>query len=151
VFEASWTKDTRYERDDSTRLTEKLGSMFTHLVFTPTEHDEMRFVGWVQQTRTPFEHRLAYGQPAAAERATSVHLQTEWERRRGADSMVTGFASFSSRRRSTDLQPVTAIVTERLTDGPVPDRLRPRQHGSRLGRAAWTPQKSSRLKVARRY
>jgi len=125
VLEASWTKATRYERDDATRLTEKLGSVFSHLVFTPSKRDEMRLVGWVQQTRSPFVNRLAYAQPAASERATSVHLQSEWERRQGAESTLTGFASFSSRRRTTDLQPVSAIVTERLTAGPVPDLVAP--------------------------
>jgi hypothetical protein len=125
VFEASWTKDTRYQRNDSTTLVEKLGSVFSHLVFTPTERDEMRLVGWVQQTRSPFVNRLAYAQPAASERATSLHLQSEWERHTSADSALTAFASFSSRRRTTDLQQVTAIVTERLTDGPVPGLVAP--------------------------
>src|SRR5204862_2862096 len=51
VFEASWTKSTSYQRDDSTRLTEKLGSVFGHLGFTPTKRDEMRLAGWVQHTQ----------------------------------------------------------------------------------------------------
>jgi TonB dependent receptor len=125
VLEASWTKATRFERDDSTRLNEKLGSLFSHLVFTPTPQDEMRFIGWVQRTGSPFEHRIAFGQPDAAEHATSVHLQAEWERRKAADTVWTGFASFSARRRTTDLQPVPAIVTERLSEGPVPDLVAP--------------------------
>ena len=125
VLEGSWTKATRFERDDPTRLDEKLGSVFTHLVFTPTTRDEIRFVGVAQQTRSPFANRLTYAQPEAAERDTSVHLQSEWERRKGASSMWTAFASFSARRRSTDLAPVPAIVTERLTGGPVPDLVAP--------------------------
>jgi hypothetical protein len=125
VVEASWTKATRFQRDDATMLNEKLGSVFTHLVFTPTKQDEVRFIGWVQETRSPFAYRLAYGQPGAAERATSVHLQSEWERRRGADSAWTGFLSLSTRRRSTDLQPVPAIVADRLIDGPVPNLVAP--------------------------
>ena len=130
VLEASWTKATRFERDDPTELNEKLGSVFTHLVFTPTRRDEVRFIGWVQGTRSPFAHRLAYAQPTASEHGTSVHVQSEWERRgaigsRAKDSVLTGFISFSARRRTTDLQPVTAIVTERLTGGPVPDLVAP--------------------------
>jgi hypothetical protein len=125
VLEASWTKATRFERDDPTRLNEKLGSVFSHLVFTPTKRDEVRFTGWAQGARSPLAHRLAFGQPAAAEHATSVHLQSEWERRRDVDSMWTGFISFSARRRTTDLQPVSAIVTERLAEGPTPDFVAP--------------------------
>lgn len=125
VLEASWTKATRFQRDDSTRLNEKLGSVFSHVVFTPTKRDEVRFIGWVQGTRSAFVHRLAYAQPATSERATSVHLQSEWERHRDADSAWTGFVSFSARRRTTDRRPAAAIVTERLTDGPVPDLVAP--------------------------
>ena len=130
VLEASWTEATRYQRDDSTRLNEKLGSVFSHVVFTPTRRDEIRFIGWVQETRSPFAHRVAYAQPAASEQGTSLHVQSEWERRRAtgsgaADSAWTGFVSFSARRRTTDLEPVTAIVTERVTGGPVPDLVAP--------------------------
>ncbi|HEY3044478.1 MAG TPA: hypothetical protein VGJ39_10655 [Vicinamibacterales bacterium] len=144
VLEASWTKATRFARNDATRLNEKLGSLFSHVVFTPTPRDEMRFTGWVQGTRSPFEHRIAFGQPDATEHATSVHLQSEWERRRDADTVWTGFASFSARRRTTDLQPVSAIVMERLRDGPVPDLLAPAgtdkawSLGARLKPVTWT-------------
>ena len=85
-------------RDDSTRLTEKVASLFSHFVYTASPRDEVRFIGWVQGTRSPFAHRIAFAQPAAAERATSVHLQSQWERRRNADSMWTGFASYSACR-----------------------------------------------------
>jgi len=125
VLEASWTKATRYQRDDPTRIDEKLGSVFSHLVFTPSKRDEIRFIGWVQGTRSPFVHRLAYAQPEASEHATSLHLQSEWERRRDANSVLTGFISFSARRRTTDLRPAPAIVTERLSDGPVPNLVAP--------------------------
>ena len=125
LLEASWTKATRYQRDDPTPLNEKLGSVFSHLVFTPTTRDEVRFTGWIQGTRSPFAHRLAYAQPAASGHGTSVHLQSEWERRRDADSVWTGFMSFSARRRSTGIQPAPAIVTERLAGGPVPDLVAP--------------------------
>ncbi len=125
VLEGSWTKATSFERDDSTRLTEHLGSLFSHLVFTPNPQDEMRFVGWIQRTGSPFEHRIPFGQPDANAHATSVHVQAEWERRKDADTAWTGFASFSARRRTTDLRPVPAIVTERLSEGPVPYLVAP--------------------------
>ena len=66
----------------------------------------VRVMGWVERTRSPFNHRVAFGQPAAAQRATSVHLQSAWDRPRNADSLWTGFASFSARRRTTDLERV---------------------------------------------
>ena len=54
-----------------------------------------------------------------------MHLQSEWQRTRDANSAWTGFASFTVRRQTSDLAPVDAVVTERLTDGPVPDIVSP--------------------------
>ena len=125
VLSASVTNSTLFQRDDPTLLREQLASVWTHLLFTPNARDEVRVMGWVQRTRSPFNHRVPFGQAEAAQRATSVHLQSSWERPRNADSLWTGFLSFSARRRTTDLEPVPAIVTERLHDGPVPDLLAP--------------------------
>jgi len=125
VVAATMTSSTYFQRADPTVLTDKLGSVFSHVVFTPTPRDELRFIGWVQRTRSPFSHRVAFDQPSAARRATSVHLQSAWERSRNEHSLWTGFASFSARGRTTDLVPVPAIVIERLDDGPVQDLLTP--------------------------
>ena len=125
VLSAAVTNSRHFQRDDATLLRDRLASVWTHLVFTPNTRDEVRVMGWVERTRSPFNHRVAFGQPEAAQRATSVHLQSAWERPRNAESLWTGFASFSARRRTTDLERVPAIVTERLQDGPVPDLLAP--------------------------
>ena len=125
VLSAAVTSSSHFQRDDDTLLRDRLASVWSHLVFTPNTRDQVRVMGWVQRTRSPFNHRVAFGQPEAAQRATSVHLQSAWERPRDADSLWTGFASFSARRRTTDLRRVTAVVTERLENGPVPDLLAP--------------------------
>jgi hypothetical protein len=125
VASAAVTNTTHFERDDATELRDQLVSAWTQLLFTPNARDEVRVMGWAQRTRSPFDHRLPFGQTGAAGRATSVHLQSAWERRRDDDSLLTGFASFSARKRTTDLERVPAIVTERLEDGPVPDLLAP--------------------------
>ena len=125
VLTLSATNTTHFERSDSTTLSDKLATMFTNVVFTPGPEDAVRFVGWVQRARSPFEHRTAYGQPAAAERASSFHVQSTWQRTPKAGAAWSGFASFSGRRRTTELEPVPAIVVERLTEGPIPDLVAP--------------------------
>lgn len=125
VVAATLTSSSHFQRDDPTRLTDKLGTVFSHVVFTPTPRDQLRFVGWVQRTRSPFAHRIVFDQPDAAERSTSFHLQTEWERPRNEHSLWRGFASFSSRERTLNLKPVKAIVTERLYEGPVHELVAP--------------------------
>jgi hypothetical protein len=125
VVSAAVTNTTHFQRDDATLLRDQLASAWTHLLFTPTARDEVSVVGWAQRTRAPFSHRVAFGQAEAAQRAASVHLQAAWERPRNGDSLWTGFASFSARRRTTDLERVPAIVTERLQNGPVPDLIAP--------------------------
>jgi hypothetical protein len=125
VLSAAVTSSSHFQRDDATVLRDRLASVWTQLVFTPNARDEVRVMGWVQRTRSPFDHRVAFGQPEAAQRATSVHLQSAWERPRNADSLWSGFISFSARRRTSDLERVPAVVTERLQDGPVQDLLAP--------------------------
>ena len=122
---AELTSSAHFQRSDPTVLSDRLGSVFSHLVISPSPRDEIRVVGWVQRTRSPFAHRVAFDQPAAAERATSIHVQSEWERPRNEHSLWKGLASFSSRRRTTDLEPVETIVTERLYEGPVQDLIAP--------------------------
>jgi hypothetical protein len=125
VVAADWTKGTHFERDDPTQLHDALESLFSRLLFTPTGHSEISVIGWVQRTRAPSDRRLAFSQPAASDRDTSVHVQTQWDRKTDAGALWTGFAAFSSRARSTDLAPAAAIVTERLRDGPVPYLMNP--------------------------
>jgi hypothetical protein len=125
VAAASLTDSTYFERSDPTLLNDRLGSVFAHLVFTPNTRDEVRLLGWAQRARSPLDRRLAFGEPTASQRDTSMHVQTEWQRTRDANSAWTGFASFTARRQTSDLVPVDAAVTERLSDGPVPDIVAP--------------------------
>jgi hypothetical protein len=125
VAGVSLTNSTHFQRNDPTALRDTLGSGFAHLVFTPDERNEVRTTGMVQRGRSPFEHRTPFGQPSSAERDKALHVQAEWDRRRDAETFMTSFASFSMRQRRTDVEPVSAIVSERLTDGPVPVLVAP--------------------------
>jgi hypothetical protein len=125
LVSAGLTSSTHFQRADPTVLADKLGSLFTHLVYTPAGRNEFRFIGSVQRARTPFPYRNAYRQPSAALRATSFHVQSVWERPRNEHSVWTAYASLASREQTTDLQPVQSAVMDRLYDGPVHDLVAP--------------------------
>jgi hypothetical protein len=125
VATGGWTHSTRFERVDATPLDASIGSAFAHLVFTPTPGQESHTIGWFEHASYPYANRLAFGQPAATESATAVHLQTSWEHRGAAEGSWTLFASFARRAQRNDLQPSDSIVVERLTDGPIPELLGP--------------------------
>ncbi len=124
AIDGDWTRSTRFERDNPTRLDASVGSLFTHLEFTPDAQDQIRSVVWLQRTRTPFVNRTVFGQPSAAERAIAFHAQSTWDRQVG-ELAWTMFASYTERQRKHDVDPSPTIVLERLTDGPVPEVLNP--------------------------
>src|SRR5439155_6115977 len=79
VLAADWTRSSRFERDNPTRLDAALASAFAHLELTPSPDDSVRSIVWVQRARSPFANRNAFSQPAAAEHKTAIHAQTMWE------------------------------------------------------------------------
>lgn len=122
---ASWTRASRFERDNPTRLDGSAGSIFTHIEFTPRVNEAVRTVVWVQRTRSPFANRNRLGQASAAQRETGVDLQSTWERQLGADLSMALFGSYTVRDRVPDVAAAPSIVIERLRDGPVPALLNP--------------------------
>ena len=125
VFIADWTNATHYERSDPTQLHDKLVTVFTHLVYTPSARDEARLAVWGQAARSPFEHRIGIGQPDAALHDSSAHVQLAWDRRADSGWTWTAAGAFSTRGQTADINPVSGIVVERLRDGPVPALLSP--------------------------
>jgi hypothetical protein len=125
VFAGSWVRASRFERAQPAELQSSMASMFAHLTYTPTSADEARAVVWLQRARAPSATRVAFGQPTATKRDTAAHVQLAWDRRTGSGSLWTGYAGFTRRRRSPDLEPSSSIVVERLSEGPPPAILYP--------------------------
>lgn len=127
VLAGTWNASTRFERGETTRLDATHGSLFTHLVFNASPRDEVRVVGWTQRSSSPFENRIAFGQPTSSEREAAVHAQLVWDRRTaaGEQDLWSGFASYSVSQRTLDVARSSAIVIERITDGPVEALLYP--------------------------
>ena len=126
VVAGDWTRSSKFERNDPTVLDESVGSGFAHLEITPSPHDDIRTIAWVQRARAPFANRNAFGQPAAADRRTAIHVQALWDRRLADHVSWTAFGSMTRRNREPEIASATSIVIERLRDGPVPSLLNPR-------------------------
>jgi len=125
VLTASVTGGSRYERAETTAVDAFQASFFTHLVYTPDNRDEVRFTGWVQRTSTPFENRIAFGQPSSTEQGLGGHAQLTWERRTANDRTWSAFSGYNVRQRAFEVDPPSSIVINRNTDGPAEALLYP--------------------------
>ncbi len=127
VFAGGFTASSRFERIDTTNtIDSNVASAFTHLVFTPNRSDEVRLLGWLEHSGTPYANRVAFAQPAASETSDAVHGQIAWDHKSPGGATWTLFGSGARRGHSNDLAPSAGIVVDRLTDGPVPELLNPR-------------------------
>ena len=126
VFGATWIDGHSFERSDPTLLQGRAASFFAHFVYTPTPRDEVRLFEWAESTRAPLDSRIAFGQPAATNADTTIHVQTTWERRASPSAWSwRAFAGFTAHDETANLQAQPAIVVDRITDGPVPSLLSP--------------------------
>ncbi|MES1254462.1 MAG: TonB-dependent receptor [Acidobacteriota bacterium] len=121
----TWTNSSYFERADPTSLTSNHASAFAHLVYTPNEQDELRFIGWGNIATAPQANRLAFGQPLSSEKDTSLHGQAVWEHRTASGTSWAAFGGVTARNRDSDLRASSPITIERLTGGPVPQLLAP--------------------------
>jgi TonB dependent receptor-like, beta-barrel len=125
LLSANWIGSSYYERDNPAKLKAGLGSAFVNIVGTPSTSDEIRAIGWAQGTRDAAPNHFVFGQPEAAQRNTSLHLQGAWQHRIGDDGGVRAFASYTASQRTSDVGPPSSIIVERLDDGPVDALLQP--------------------------
>jgi hypothetical protein len=125
VLAGGWTSSTRYERNDPTLLTSDDGSVMAHLVFTPTPRDEMHTIGWIEMASSPDANRVAFAQPLASESTHATLVQSSWEHRLSSGGSWAVSGSFAHQSQSSDLQPASTLVVERLLDGPVPELAAP--------------------------
>jgi hypothetical protein len=126
VVSADYTRSSKFERNDPTVLDGSVGSGFAHLEMTPSPNDDVRTIVWVQRARAPLANRNAFGEPAAADRRTAIHVQALWDRRLADHLSWSAFGSMTRRDREPEVASATSIVIERLRDGPVPSLLNPR-------------------------
>ncbi len=126
VFAGTYTQATRLDRASRTPLDGAIASAFAHLVYAASPKDEVRTVVWAQHSTTPVDHAVIFQLPNAQKSATSVSLQTTWERRGepGAPSWR-AYAAVSARDRSQDAAQLSVLSIERVNDGPPWEQIYP--------------------------
>ena len=115
----SWTSASAFARAPAAAGGQQARSAFAHVTTGPAGRD-LRTLVWIQSLETPFALAAVYQQPGAATRDRAVHLQSTFERS-GRDETawrVTG--AYTRRSRTSDHDPVSNFVADRLTDGPIP-------------------------------
>jgi TonB dependent receptor len=125
VVGGSWNRSSRYERADPTLLDAVHGSLFTHLVLTPTPRDEARVIAFAQRSTGPLENRTVFGQPTARDEDRALHGQLVWERHEPGTMGWSLFGAFSVRQQRPDAITPSSIAMERIIDGPVEALLYP--------------------------
>ena len=117
---ATGTRSSRFDRGSTVSARSSLGSVFGHLVFTPSSADHVGIMVGAQHASYPFESRVAWGQPDASTDDTTGHVQVRWDRLTAKGTTWSVFGSLTGRNRTQDLAATSTITVERLRDGPVP-------------------------------
>lgn len=126
------TRSSRFERGRPQKVDANLASSFAHLQFTPAPDDQVSVVGWGQRARYPLLNRIPLRQPAAGERTLGFHGQVAWNHRSAGDWSTSLYSGLTVGDRHNNAVPPAALVTERLSDGPVPELLNPGTGTSRV-------------------
>ena len=125
VLAASWNRSSRYERADPTLVDGSVASLFAHVVLSPRPRDEVRMIGWVQRSTSPFENRSVFGQPKASDEDRALHGQVVWERHPPGTLGWSLFGSYTVREQNPDPIKASSVAIERITDGPIEALLYP--------------------------
>ena len=130
VVGSTWTRGSQFNRDETSAVDADVHSLFGQLLFTPSDTDLIRTIGWVQRSQTPFEHRVPFRQPSRTTSNSSLHLQATWWHDVEGERSWRIFGGVSRRRRTSDELASAAgtPIFERLLDGPVAEIAR-RAHG----------------------
>jgi hypothetical protein len=120
VVAGSWTDGSQFERSETEAVSAISGTGFAHVVFAPDDRNEMRTIGWLQHTSTPFALRVPIGQLEAESANTAFHVQSTWAHRSPAGPYWRTFGGYSRSHLSPGWdQAATIPVFERLSDGPL--------------------------------
>jgi hypothetical protein len=119
VAGGTWTRGSKFERESMAAGDSDVASGFMHVVFTPSATSEWRTIGWFQRAQGPFAYWQAFGQPAAATRDISTHVQSTWESRSSSGTAWRVFGGFTAQSQTTDTSQTPSLKLDRVTDGPI--------------------------------
>ena len=132
---ASITDGARQERADPRTLGGSDADLLTHLVFTPTPRDEVRFLGSVQRLVHPYAGRARFGEDKSQESDRLLQAQSTWQRQGARPWSVT--AGVVSGAFDPHLPDVATGAVERLADGPVQQQFPGTSTRGRLAVSGW--------------
>ncbi len=129
LMSASTTRASQFERGSAGAMAGAVDSVYSHLVLTPREGDEVRTLGWHQVARYPVSHDLPYAEAGARRRETSTHVQSTWARNGAATDAATPrwrmFGAFTRRSSDATASFSAQPTIERLVHGPVSTLVSP--------------------------
>lgn len=114
---SGWTRGKEFLRAQTNAVEGTVGSGFGHLVFAPSQRDELRVLGWVQRAEYPSSEKLS----TRSATDNGVHAQSTWERRVAEGLSWRVFGGLTRRARELGTSSSSPLVVDRLFEGPVPD------------------------------
>jgi hypothetical protein len=124
MISGTLTRARSLEGSDSTPLDGRASSLLAHLVWTPTQRDEVRFLGAVQGLEHPYAGRSRFGGGDVAQTDRFLTLQSTWERTTGTRWSVTGGYARGRLEPQTSGRSPGGVV-ERLQEGPLEQLFAP--------------------------
>src|SRR6185436_3682417 len=119
MADVEWAGGRQFERNSLAQADGQAASVFSHLVFKRTDRDEIRAVGWIQRTQSPWLAATLVGIPIA-DQTTFGHFQATWERQTPAGGSARIFGAYSQASGSRDRALPAGFPMERLLVGPIP-------------------------------
>ena len=117
MADVEWAGSSQSDRTGVSQTDGQAASVFAHLVFTPDAANEIRTLGWVQRTQSPFAAATAAGRPLD-DSTTFTHVQSTWERHATPTKTWRLFAAYSQADGSRSGSFPTAFAFERMLVGP---------------------------------
>lgn len=111
------TRAARRERSDPRSLAGRESGILTHLVYTPTSRDEVRFLGALQGVAHPYAGRARFGGGDVEQTDRFFQLQSTWQRQGTRPWSLSG--GLVRGVFDPHLPSLARGAVERLADGPV--------------------------------
>jgi hypothetical protein len=115
----AWGGSRQLSRELEPSARSTLASGFAHVAFSASPQREWRAFGWMQHAERPFQEWLAFQDPVAVTRDTSLHVQSSWEERPLSGWRWHAFGGYTQHARGHEFG-IPAVVLDRISDGSVP-------------------------------
>lgn len=136
-------RGSRRERSDPRSLEGRETGLLTHLVFTPSSGDELRFLGAVERLAHPYAGRARFGGGDVRQYDRLLQFQSTWQRRGTRPWSLSG--GYVRGVFDPSLPDTAGGVVERLADGPIQQQFPGASARQRWALSGWMdPVASSR-------